>query len=125
MGDKANRHATTQPRPHARVPYIDTVFNVRFSVRFLRFRGRVVPARQVANQRPQVGDLRIEECHDELLKRTLRIARLVDLLHIVNQDVPQLLDVKVVAMSPQAFTLTGFERIDEAEFAQSWLCTPE
>jgi hypothetical protein len=46
-------------------------------------------------------------------------------LHIVKQDVPQLLDVKVVAMSPQAFTLTGFERIDDAEFAQSWLCTPE
>jgi hypothetical protein len=26
-------------------------------------------------------------------------------------------------MSPQAFTLTGFERIDGADFAQSWLVT--
>jgi hypothetical protein len=24
-------------------------------------------------------------------------------------------------MSPQAFTLTGFERVEEAEYAQSWL----
>ncbi len=48
-----------------------------------------------------------------MLKRTLRTARLIDVLHIVKQDVPELLDVKVVAMSPQAFTLTGFERVDE------------
>lgn len=79
----------------------------------------------MANQQPKVGDLRIEECRDEVLKRTLRTARLIDVLHIVKQDVPELLDVKVVAMSPQAFTLTGFERVDEAEFAQSWLCMPE
>ena len=98
---------------------------MRFSIRLLRHRGRVLPPREVANQPPKVGDLRIEECRDEILKQTLRTARLVDVLHIVKQDVPELLDVKVVAVSPQAFTLTGFERVGEAEFAQSWLCMPE
>jgi hypothetical protein len=28
-----------------------------------------------------------------------------------------------MAMSPQAFTLAGFERVDGADFAQSWLVT--
>ena len=79
----------------------------------------------MANQEPKVGDLRIEECRDEVLKRTLRTARLIDVLHIVKQDVPELWDVKVIAMSPQAFTFTGFERVAEADFAQSWLCMPE
>jgi hypothetical protein len=27
-------------------------------------------------------------------------------------------------MSPSAFSLTGIERVDSAEFAQSWLVTP-
>jgi hypothetical protein len=27
----------------------------------------------------------------------------------------------IVGMSPQAFSLTGFERVDGAEYAQSWL----
>jgi hypothetical protein len=31
------------------------------------------------------------------------------------------LDVRLMAMSPQAFTLTGFERVAGVEFAQSWL----
>jgi hypothetical protein len=31
--------------------------------------------------------------------------------------------VRIVAMSPQAFTLAGFERIDSVDYAQSWLCS--
>ena len=33
------------------------------------------------------------------------------------------MDVHITAMSPQAFTLTGFERVDGTEFVQSWLVT--
>ena len=36
-------------------------------------------------------------------------------------DAPTLLDVRLIAMSPQAFTLSGFERVDGADYAQSWL----
>jgi hypothetical protein len=42
---------------------------------------------------------------------------------IVKSEIPRLYDVRIVSMSPQAFTLTGFERIEGAEYAQSWLVT--
>ena len=34
---------------------------------------------------------------------------------------PELCDVRIVSMSPQAFTLSGVDRIDGVEYAQSWL----
>jgi hypothetical protein len=32
-----------------------------------------------------------------------------------------LLDPSLIAMSPLAFTLSGFERLGEQDYAQSWL----
>jgi hypothetical protein len=32
-----------------------------------------------------------------------------------------LLDVRLIGMSPSAFSLTGFERVEGVEYAQSWL----
>ena len=94
---------------------------MRFSVRFLRRKGRVLPWKEVVNQEPCYGDLRIEECLDELLKRHLRTARLSEVGRAKEPDAPILMDVHITAMSPQAFTLTGFERVDGTEFVQSWL----
>ena len=95
---------------------------MRFAVRFLRYRGRILPWRDVMNQAARVGDLRVEECLDDELRRYVRTARLVDVERVVNSvRPPELLDVRLVAMSPQAFTLTGFERDAGAEYAQSWL----
>ena len=37
---------------------------------------------------------------------------------------PALYDPVLIAMSPQAFTLAGFERIEGADYAQSWLVAP-
>lgn len=69
-----------------------------------------------------MGDLRVEECIDEQLRRYVRTARLVDPLSVAKPIAQrQLMDVTLVAMSPQAFTLTGFERENGAEYAQSWL----
>jgi len=39
-------------------------------------------------------------------------------------DRPRLFDVNIVGMSPQAFSVSGFERVDGAEYAQSWLVQP-
>jgi hypothetical protein len=95
---------------------------MRFAIRFLRHRGRILPWREVANQEPRVGDLRIEESLDRELHRYVRTARLFDVESAIYSDeLPQLLDVRLMAMSPQAFMLTGFERIAGVEFAQSWL----
>ena len=87
-------------------------------------RGRILPLRDVVNQEPRLGDLRIEECLDAELHRYVRMARLFDAESaIYSNKLPELLDVRLMAMSPQAFTLSGFERIAGVEYAQSWLVT--
>ncbi|MBK7791592.1 MAG: hypothetical protein IPJ62_03165 [Betaproteobacteria bacterium] len=56
--------------------------------------------------------------------RHVRIARLVSLIRIVGpEQFPTLYDPVLIAMSPQAFTLAGFERIEGTDYAQSWLVT--
>jgi hypothetical protein len=58
----------------------------------------------------------------ETLRRHVRIARLLDPLRPRDPDeLPTLYDPVLLAMSPQAFSLTGFERIDGVDYAQSWL----
>jgi hypothetical protein len=97
---------------------------MRFAVRFLRHRGRIIPWRLVANQPAKVGDLRIEECRDEELHRYVRSAKLfADDTTRYSAALPELLDVRLISMSPQAFTLAGFERVEGTEYAQSWLAT--
>lgn len=97
-------------------------YPMRFVVHFLRYRGRILPWREVVNRAPKFGDLRIEECLDEALHRYVRTARLFDEANVLpSKTLPELLDVRIMAMSPQAFTLTGFERVEGVEYAQSWL----
>jgi len=48
---------------------------MRFAVRLLRYRGRILPWREVINRPTLVGDLRIEEVRDEELRRYLRTAK--------------------------------------------------
>ena len=79
---------------------------MRFAVRFLRHRGRVLPWREVVNREPLIGDLRIEECQDPQLRRCVRTATLNDPdISIYRAGIPTLLDVRLLAMSPIAFTL--------------------
>jgi hypothetical protein len=106
------------------------VVQYRISIRYwhallrplLRYRGRILPWREVINQSPKYGDLRIEETLDQELHRYVRMASLFDTTNVLpSTKLPQLLDARLMAMSPQAFTLTGFERIEGVEYAQSWL----
>jgi hypothetical protein len=94
---------------------------VHFAIRLLRFKGRILPWREIDNRSPIVGDLRIEECRDDELHRYVKIATLHEPLLVIAINAPRLYDVRIIGMSPQAFTLTGFERIDGQEFAQSWI----
>ena len=73
----------------------------------------------MTNHKPQISDLRIEECLDDKLHRYVRTAHLFYVIY--SGKVPRLLDVRLMAMSPQAFTLTGFERVAGVEYVQSWL----
>jgi len=74
------------------------------------------------NRPALAGDLRVEQCYDEDLHRHVRMARLVDPATPGQaKRPPTLLDVRLIGMSPSAFSLAGFERVDGVEFAQSWL----
>jgi hypothetical protein len=97
---------------------------MRFAVRLLRCRGRLLSWREVVNQPALVGDLRVEELRDRELHRYVRTAQLFRELEVLYRDRPTLYDVHIVAMSPQAFTLAGFENVDGAQYAQSWLVQP-
>ena len=96
---------------------------MRFAVRLLRYRGRVIPWREVVNRAPAIGEMRIEETRDDELRRYVRTAKLfpLDGLPRTPSALPQLHDVRVIGMSQQAFTLAGVERVDTVEYAQSWL----
>ena len=93
-----------------------------FVVRLLRYRGRVLPWREVVNRPALSGDLRVEQCYDEELRRHVRMARLLDpATPGYAKQPPTLLDVRLIGMSPSAFSLAGFERAEGVEYAQSWL----
>lgn len=98
---------------------------MRFAVLRLRHRGRPLPRRQWQARAPAVGDLRVEQLYDEDLLRHLRLARLVDVGRSAGPDaLPALYEPVLIAMSPLAFTLAGYERIEGADYAQSWLVGP-
>lgn len=97
-----------------------------FAIRLLRYRGRIIPWRDVVNRPPKIGDVRIEELRDDDVHRYVRTAKLFpdDGAVVFGLPPPELRDVRVIGMSQQAFTLAGLERIDGVDYAQSWLVSP-
>ncbi|MDQ6619685.1 MAG: hypothetical protein M3Z31_08315 [Pseudomonadota bacterium] len=90
----------------------------------MRHHGRALPRREIVNRGAAIGDLRVEQVFDDDLRRYLRLARLVDCQRPVDADqLPPLYDARLMAMSPVAFTLSGFERVNAVDYAQSWLIT--
>lgn len=97
---------------------------MEFTVLRMRCRGRALPRRELVNGTPAIGDLRVEQAFDQALRRYVRLARLLDPQRPVQPDrLPPLYDPTIMAMSPLAFTLSGFERVDAIDYAQSWLVT--
>jgi hypothetical protein len=95
---------------------------MRFAIVRLRYKGRPLPKHEWMNSPSATGDLRVEQIFDEELHRYLRMARVVNVGRPKNTDeLPPLYEPMLIAMSPQAFSLAGFERVDGADFAQSWL----
>ena len=95
---------------------------MRFAVVLMRDRGRLVQGETLRQRAPLVGDVRIEEIRDPLLMRYVRTARVLDLDRPREARVlAELHEPIIVAMTVQAFTLSGVERVGEQAFAQSWL----
>ena len=98
--------------------------SMQFSVLRMRYQGRALPRRELANRIRTLGDLRVEQVYDEALHRYVRMARLLDPARPLEPDqLPPLYEPALVAMSPLAFTLSGFERMNAVDYAQSWLVT--
>jgi len=95
---------------------------MRFAVVPLRYRGRPLPRLEGANRQPWVGDLRVEELRDEELMRYVRMARVLVLDRPRAVEVlGELFEPQLIAMSPLAFTLSGWERVGDQCYGQSWL----
>ena len=98
---------------------------MRFRVYQLRRRGRRVPWREVANGRSYIGDLRTERVrHGDT---NYEVAVLFPEAEPVKRRViPDLYEPVLVSMSPSAFQLRGYERVESADgdygVVQEWLC---
>ena len=98
------------------------MYGMLFAVVPMRRRGRLVPRVELSNSAPLIGDVRVEEIRDETLMRYVRTARVLALDRPRASEVlAELFEPQIVAMSPQAFTLSGIERVGEQSYAQSWL----
>jgi hypothetical protein len=94
---------------------------MRFAVRLLMHRGRALGRLDIVNQAPIVGELRIEQLEDGARRRSLKLARLIAQDSWRGLERLTLYEPVIVGMSQQAFTLSGFERAGDTDYAQSWL----
>lgn len=91
---------------------------MRVRIRRLRHHGASLSAAPEARPPRQSGSLEVEEHRDLKFSRTVLRARLVDESGI--DIVPELLDVRLVWAKDGHMRLSGLERIDRAEYAQTW-----
>ena len=68
------------------------------------------------------GQLLVEEARDEMLGRTLRVARLAVGLPGDRAPLPPLNDVSLLWVGIAGFVLAGFETVGNTQYAQSWWC---
>jgi hypothetical protein len=102
---------------------------VRFRVVRTRLRGVALPLRDLGAEPAFLGELLVSERHDPLLRRSTRVATLVEGVRPgENEVLPPLYDVTLVWMAPQGPVIGGTERLrvgrraELTEFAQAWWC---
>jgi hypothetical protein len=87
----------------------------------LRKEGKAYPRWQLANLASYTGELRIEESREENLSRFMRRARLLDHEQDKLEVLPPLMDAAVLWLKENKMAITGFERIESTDYAQTWL----
>jgi hypothetical protein len=101
-------------------------YTVHVKVTCARNRGRVLSKFQ-RDRAWRSGEVVIREQQDSELHRAVRVATL---MHEGREVLPPLIDVQVVEMTSDWWTLTGFERIEVeplaevTAFQQSWFVVP-
>jgi hypothetical protein len=88
----------------------------------MRVRGVPRPRNEVSGDAGVRGELHVEEARDEVLGRTLRVARLAPAQPMDPALMPALSDVVLLWAGTHGFVLGGFETIDRTQYAQSWWC---
>ncbi len=95
---------------------------MRFAVVPIFVRGRMLDRRALPNVMPVVGELRVEYLLDPTRHRYLMFASIrVEGIGKPGELLPDLHGAQLIGMSPLAFSLAGFERVDGVEYAQSWI----
>ncbi len=94
---------------------------MRVQVRTLRTKGRNMNRDELNDIPPFIGNLRVAESRDPELGRPVVRARLLDTTAGTNADVlPELCDARLLWAEGNKWRLTGFERIDAADYMQTW-----
>ena len=94
---------------------------MRVKVRPLQVKGRSLLQKELRDLPPHVGLLKVAEARDYDLSRPLVRARLLDIMVGTETDVlPELLDARLLWAEGSLLRLTGFERIGDASYAQTW-----
>lgn len=94
---------------------------MRVRVRLLRRHGRLLHKTEQSELPGYIGDLSVAEVRDVELGRPLVRARLRDIQSGTKVDVlPELSDACLLWAESDKLRLTGFERVDDADYAQTW-----
>jgi hypothetical protein len=95
--------------------------NMKVKVRTLRNQGKNLNQGELKELPARVGILRVTEVRDPELHRQVLRARLLDATREAECDVlPGLSDARLIFVSEGKMTFIGTERIDRAEYGQTW-----
>jgi hypothetical protein len=75
---------------------------------------------QRSTEAARQGDLRVGEHRDTRLGRAVTLARLVDPAREEADVLPELLDARLLWMREGEMRITGLQRGETADFAQTW-----
>lgn len=94
---------------------------MKVKVRTLRLQGKNLHQGELKKLPARVGILRVMEERDPELHRQVLRARLLDATRDAECDVlPGLSDARLIFAADGKLTLIGTERIDRAEYGQTW-----
>ncbi len=89
---------------------------MRVKVQTLRRRGSLVRD----DQPPRIGDLVVAERRDPKLSRAVTTARLIDQRSGDVDLLPEIYDARLLWVNGADMRLTGIERADDGDYAQTW-----
>lgn len=95
---------------------------MRVKVKLLQHKGRALKRPELLDVPPFEGVLKVNEARDYDLSRAVVRARLIQATSGLQTDIlPELSDVRLVWAEDNKLRLTGFEEVDGAAYAQTWV----